>query len=67
MSDDRLLRRLDVVAWLLIYGGLFSLVLGLASRKATAIGGWSLTILGGVAALAGIILILVRARATPRR
>jgi hypothetical protein len=67
MADERTLSRLDVAAWVLIYAGLFSLVLGIASHDETAVGGWSLTILGGVAAVAGIILILVRARVTPRR
>ena len=67
MADERTLNRLDVAAWVLIYGGLFLVVLGIAAQDETAIGGWSLTILGGVAAVAGIILILVRARVTPRR
>ncbi len=62
MADERTLARLDVFAWVLIYGGLFALVLGIASHGHTAVGGWSLSVLGTVAAVAGVVLILVRAR-----
>jgi drug/metabolite transporter superfamily protein YnfA len=60
------LRRLDVLVWVLIYGGLLLLVLGLATHDETALAGWSMAALGGVMALAGIILVVVRARMTPR-
>jgi hypothetical protein len=62
MASPRTLARLDVLAWVLIYGGLFSLILGIASHGETAIGGWSLSVLGVVATVAGIVLIVVRAR-----
>lgn len=62
MASRRTLARIDVLAWVLIYGGLFALVLGIASHGATAIGGWSLSVVGTVAALAGVVLIVVRAR-----
>jgi hypothetical protein len=52
------------MAWALVYGGLFLLVLGIASHGHTRIGGWSLSILGGVAAVAGVVLLVVRARLT---
>ena len=64
MATERTLARLDTIAWLLIYGGLFALVLGIASHGHTAIGGWSLSVLGVVAAVAGVVLIVVRARIT---
>jgi hypothetical protein len=67
MAAESTLKRLDVLVWALIYGGLLLLVLGIASHDETAIAGWSMTILGGLSALAGIILLLVRARMTPRR
>lgn len=62
MAGERTLARLDVLAWVLIYGGLFTLVLGIASHGRTAVGGWSLSVLGAVATVAGIVVILVRAR-----
>jgi hypothetical protein len=62
MATARTLARIDVLAWILIYGGLFTLVLGIASHDETAVGGWSLSALGTVAAIAGVVLIIVRAR-----
>lgn len=62
MTEQRTLARLDVLAWVLIYGGLFTLVLGIASHGRTAVGGWSLSVLGAVATVAGIVVIVVRAR-----
>ena len=62
MASPRTLARLDALAWTLIYGGLFALVLGIASRQETVIGGWSLSVLGTLAAIAGVVLIVVRAR-----
>ena len=62
MPSARTLARLDALAWALIYGGLFMLVLGIASHGETAIGGWSLSVLGAVAAIAGVVTIVVRAR-----
>ena len=62
--DQRILERLDTIAWLLIYGGLFALVLGIASHRHTAVGGWSLSVVGVVAAVAGVVLIVIRARRT---
>jgi len=66
MPQERTLARLDAIAWTLIYGGLLALVLGIASHGETAIGGWSLSVVGIVAAIAGVVLIVVRARLTSR-
>jgi uncharacterized membrane protein HdeD (DUF308 family) len=66
MTSARTLARLDTIAWILIYAGLFALVLGVASHGHTRIGGWSLSVLGVVAAVAGVVLIVVRARLTER-
>jgi hypothetical protein len=66
MTAERTLARMDTIAWILIYGGLFALVLGIASHGQTAIGGWSLSVLGVLAAVAGVVLIVVRARMTKR-
>lgn len=61
----RALARIDALAWVLIYGGLFALVLGIASHDRTQVGGWSLSVLGIAGAIAGVVLILVRSRLRP--
>lgn len=67
MASARLLARLDALIWVLIYGGLLTLVLGIASHGHTAVGGWSLSVLGAVAAIAGVVLIVVRSRLSQAR
>lgn len=62
MASARALARIDALAWTLIYGGLLALVLGIASHDETVIGGWSLSVLGIIAAVAGVVLIVVRSR-----
>jgi hypothetical protein len=62
MASARKLARLDTIAWILIYGGLFLLVLGIASHGETAVAGWSLSVLGVLAVVAGVVLIVIRAR-----
>lgn len=62
MATARALKRLDNLAWILIFGGLFVLILGIASHDAAAIAGWSLTAVGGMATAAGVALIVVRSR-----
>jgi hypothetical protein len=62
MATPRTLARIDALAWTLIYGGLFALVLGIASHDETVVGGWSLSVVGALAAIAGIVLIVVRSR-----
>jgi hypothetical protein len=65
-ASERTLARLDALAWILIYGGLFTLILGIASHGHTQVGGWSLSVIGIVAAVAGVVLIVLRARWTGR-
>ena len=62
MASARVLERLHRLIWLLIYGGLFAVVLGLATGTAQLVAGWSLGVLGGIAVVAGIVLIVVRSR-----
>ena len=62
MTTARTLARLDALIWTLIYGGLFMLILGIASHDETVIGGWSLSVIGAALALAGAVLIVVRSR-----
>ena len=62
MATRRALARLDTLIWSLIFGGLLVLTLGIASHDETAVAGWSLSVLGSLAALAGFVLIYVRSR-----
>jgi hypothetical protein len=62
MASPQSLQRLHHLIWALIYGGLLTLVLGLATARTDDMIGWTLTVVGGVAAAAGMVLIGVRAR-----
>jgi hypothetical protein len=64
MASARTLARLDALIWTLIFGGLLVLVLGIASHGEARVAGWSLSVLGGLAAAAGGVLIYVRSRLT---
>ena len=68
MASTRALARLDALTWVLIYGGLFGIVLGIVTHGAHVVAGWSLGVLGVVAVIAGIVMIAVRSRLreTPR-
>ena len=48
--------------WVLIYGGLLTLVLGIATGRESPAQGWSLGVAGAVAAVVGVVLIVVRSR-----
>jgi len=54
--------RLEKWIWILIYGGLFVVILGIATGRTDAALGWSLAVPGGVVALVGFVLIYVRSR-----
>ena len=62
MATSQSLQRLHKLIWVLIYGGLLTLVLGLATGRSDAALGWSLALGGGLAAAVGVVLIAVRAR-----
>jgi hypothetical protein len=62
MTTPRTLLWIERIIWILIYGGLLALVLGLASLSANAAAAWSLMSIGGAVAAAGVILIWVRSR-----
>ena len=62
MPSTRALARLDALTWVLIYGGLFGIVLGIVTHGAHLVAGWSLGVLGVIAVVAGIVLIGVRSR-----
>ncbi len=48
--------------WALIYGGLFLMILGIATGRTHSMLGWSMAVPGGVIALVGFVLIYVRSR-----
>ncbi|WP_422842525.1 hypothetical protein [Acidovorax sp. M2(2025)] len=63
MASAHALKRLDRLVWVLIYGGLFGLVLGIATARAGSDAlGWALGAGGGAVTLAGVVLIAVRSR-----
>jgi len=62
MASAQTLKRLDVLIWVLIFGGLLTLTLGLATHSEHLVAGWSLTAVGGIATIAGVVLVWVRSR-----
>jgi glucan phosphoethanolaminetransferase (alkaline phosphatase superfamily) len=48
--------------WILIYGGLFMLILGIATGRTDATLGWFMAVPGAAVALVGVVLIYVRSR-----
>ena len=62
MAAPSTLQRLQKLIWVLIYGGLLTLVLGIATARTDASSGWVLMVGGSVVAAVGVVLIAVRAR-----
>ena len=54
--------RLHKLIWVLIYGGLLTLVLGLSLQRSDESLGWWLVIAGAVVAAIGFLLIYIRSR-----
>jgi hypothetical protein len=54
--------RLQALIWVLIYGGLLTLVLGLSVERVDDAIGWSMVVAGGIVAAVGFVLIYVRSR-----
>lgn len=54
--------RLEKWIWILIYGGLFLVALGIATGRSEEALGWSIAVPGAVAAAVGVVLIYVRSR-----
>lgn len=67
MASAGTLAWIDRLVWTLIYGGLFTLILGLAALPAHAVASWSLIVVGAVLVVAGVVLIWVRARLSAGR
>ncbi|MDM0111046.1 hypothetical protein QTI66_02745 [Variovorax sp. J22R133] len=57
--------RLEAWTWTLIYGGLFALVLGIATARNDTMLGWIIGVPGVVIATVGAVLIYVRSRLDP--
>ena len=55
-------KRLHTAIWVLVYGGLLTLVLGLSVQRSDDDLGWSMVAAGLVLALLGFALVFVRAR-----
>lgn len=53
---------LDKWIWVLIYVGLFTFVLGIATSRIEPVLGWSMAAPGAVLAVVGFVLIYVRSR-----
>jgi hypothetical protein len=54
--------KLERLTWILIYGGLGLLCLGLFAQRMDDALGWSLVVVGGVVAAVGVVLVWVRSR-----
>ena len=62
MTSERTISRIQTWVWVLIYGGLLILVLGLATARTDATLGWIMVGVGAVLAVAGAVLVWVRSR-----
>lgn len=62
MASRSTLDRLHRIIWVLIYGGLLTLVLGIATGRTDEDLGWTIVLAGVAVAAVGVVLIAVRAR-----
>jgi hypothetical protein len=62
MATTLQLKRLQALIWVLIYGGLLTLVVGLSLGRYDPIAGPACVVMGGVLAVFGALLIFLRAR-----
>lgn len=58
--------RLEVLIWVLIFGGLAVLGLGLAVQRSEPALGWGMVVVGAIVAAVGALLIVVRSRIPDR-
>jgi len=54
--------KLEKLTWILIFGGLIVLTLGLFVERQDDAFGWSLVVIGSLVAAAGVVLVWVRSR-----
>ena len=62
MASAKTLLRIERLVWILVYSGLLALVFGLVILPVDPAAAWSLIVLGGCVAAAGVVLIWVRSR-----
>ena len=62
MLTPKTIARLENTIWILLYGGLLTLILGLFTQRADDELGLTMVVWGGVAAAFGAVLIYVRSR-----
>ena len=60
--SNKAVARLQALIWVLIYGGLLTLILGLSVERSDEDMGWTLEAGGGLVAAAGFVLIYVRSK-----
>jgi hypothetical protein len=63
-TPSKTIARLQTLIWVLIYGGLLTLVLGLSVQRSDELLGWLMVAGGGIIAATGFVLIYVRSRMT---
>lgn len=59
-------QKLEVAIWVLIFGGLVLLGLGIAVQRSDASLGWVMIAAGAIGAAVGVLLIVVRSRIPDR-
>jgi hypothetical protein len=62
MTSPHRLKQLQSLIWILIYGGLLTLIMGLSIQRFEAALGWALAVGGLITTAVGLVLIFVRAR-----
>lgn len=65
MATLKTIKRLQNLIWILVYGGLLTLVLGVFTERSDDVLGWTMVVAGGGVAAIGFALIFVRARLRP--
>lgn len=65
-TSNKAIARLQQLIWVLIYGGLLTLLLGLSVRRTDDALGWSMALMGGFVAMIGFALIYVRSLLTKK-
>ena len=61
-NSNKSIARLQQLIWVLIYGGLLTLVLGLSVQRTDDAIGWPMVVAGGLMTAAGAVLIYVRSK-----
>lgn len=62
MTSLSTLKWVQQLIWVLVYGGLLTLVLGISVQRTDDTLGWSLVLGGALVALIGVALVFVRSR-----